>query len=57
MEWIHVSELQRFDNQAAKDYAVQGIPSNFLIDAQGKIVARNLRGEDLSSKVAELLAE
>ena len=57
MEWIHVSELQRFDNQAAKDYAVQGIPSNFLIDAQGRIVAKNLRGEDLSSKVAELLAE
>ena len=57
MEWIHVSELQRFDNQAAKDYAVQGIPSNFLIDAQGRIVAKNLRGEDLCSKVAELLAE
>ena len=57
MEWIHVSELQRFDNQAAKDYAVQGIPSNFLIDAQGKIVARNLRGEDLYKKVEELLGK
>ena len=57
MDWIHVSELQQFDNQAAKDYAVQGIPSNFLIDAQGVIVAKNLRGEDLCSKVAELLAE
>ena len=42
---------------AAKDYAVQSIPSNFLIDAQGRIVAKNLRGEDLCSKVAELLAE
>lgn len=57
MEWIHVSELKSFDNQAAKDYAVQGIPSNFLIDAQGKIVAKNLRGEDLYKKVAELLGE
>ena len=57
MDWIHVSELQQFDNRAAKDYAVQGIPSNFLIDAQGRIVAKNLRGEDLCSKVAELLAE
>ncbi len=57
MDWIHVSELNRFDNQAAKDYAVQGIPSNFLIDAQGTIVAKNLRGEDLYEKVAELLAE
>ena len=57
MEWIHVSDLQRFDNQAAKDYAVQGIPSNFLIDAQGKIVAKNLRGEDLYKKVEELLGK
>ena len=57
MNWIHVSELNRFDNQAAKDYAVQGIPSNFLIDAQGTIVAKNLRGEDLYEKVSELLAE
>ena len=57
MNWIHVSELNRFDNQAAKDYAVQGIPSNFLIDAQGTIVAKNLRGDDLYEKVAELLAE
>ncbi len=57
MNWIHVSELNGFDNQAAKDYAVQGIPSNFLIDAQGTIVAKGLRGEKLYEKVAELLAE
>ena len=57
MDWIHVSELQQFDNRAAKDYAVQGIPSNFLIDAQGVIVAKNLRGEDLYKKVEELLGK
>ncbi len=57
MNWIHVSKLNGFDNQAAKDYAVQGIPSNFLIDAQGTIVAKGLRGEELYEKVAELLAE
>ena len=57
MDWIHVSELQQFDNQAAKDYAVQGIPSNFLIDSQGRIVAKNLRGEDLYKKVEELLGK
>lgn len=57
MNWVHVSELNGFDNQAAKDYAVQGIPSNFLIDAQGTIVATNLRGEALYEKIAELLAE
>lgn len=57
MTWPQVSELNGFENQAAKDYAVQGIPSNFLIDAQGKIVASNLRGEALYEKIAELLAE
>ena len=57
MNWLHVSEVKGFDNQAAKDYAIQGIPSNFLIDGQGTIVARNLRGEALYEKISELLAQ
>ncbi|WP_418982698.1 thioredoxin-like domain-containing protein [Alistipes sp.] len=57
MGWVHVSELNGFDNQAAKEYAVQGIPSNFLIDAQGVIVASNLRGEALYEKINELLGK
>ena len=57
MKWIQVSDLNGFDNPAAKDYAVQGIPSNFLIDASGNIVAKNLRGEDLYKKVEELLGK
>ena len=57
MNWLHVSEVKGFDNQAAKDYAIQGIPSNFLIDGQGTIVAKNLRGEALYEKISELLAQ
>lgn len=57
MEWIHVSELNGFDTRAVRDYAVQGIPSNFLIDGEGRIVASNLRGEALLEKLAELLDE
>lgn len=57
MNWIQVSDLNGFDNPAAKDYAIQGIPSNFLIDAAGNIVAKNLRGEDLYKKVEELLGK
>lgn len=57
MAWIQVSDLNRFDNPAAKDYAVQSIPSNFLIDTQGVIVAKNLRGEELYKKVEELLGK
>ncbi len=55
MAWIHVSSLGAFDNQAAKDYAIQAIPSNLLIDHEGKIVAKNLRGEELVEKLTELL--
>lgn len=57
LDWVQVSDLNGFDNPAAKAYAVQSIPSNFLIDSQGKIVASNLRGEELYEKVQELLAE
>ena len=57
MNWIHVSEVNYFDNQAAKDYAVRSIPSNFLIGPDGTIVAVNLRGEEVKAKIAELLGE
>lgn len=57
MPWIHVSELNGFDCRAVRDYAVQGIPSNFLIDREGRIVASGLRGDALLDKLAELLDE
>lgn len=55
MTWIQVSQLSSFNNKAAEDYSVQAIPSNFLIEcASGKIVAKNLRGEAVAKKFAEL---
>ena len=55
MAWIQVSNLSSFNNEAAQDYSVQAIPSNFLIDcANGTIIAKNLRGEDVAKKFAEL---
>ena len=56
MRWVNVSSLERFDNPAAKDYAVESIPTNFLIDcSNGVIIAKNLRGEQVLEKLAELL--
>lgn len=56
MNWIHVSDLKYWDNEVAKQYSINSIPANFLIEAiTGKIVATNLRGEDLEKKIAELL--
>lgn len=56
MQWVNVSTLERFDNPAAKEYAVESIPTNFLIDcSNGVIIAKNLRGEAVLEKLAELL--
>jgi peroxiredoxin len=53
--WTHVSDLQYWNNAAAKVYAVNAIPANFLLDETGTIIGRNLRGEALYNKVNEVL--
>ncbi len=55
LDWVHVSTVTYWDNEAAKAYGVNSIPTNFLIDGNGTIVAKNLRGEALAEKLAELL--
>lgn len=55
LTWTHVSDLQYWNNAAAKLYAVNAIPANFLLDETGIIIARNLRGEDLNAKLLEIL--
>ncbi len=54
LEWIHVSDLQYWQNAAARLYAVNSIPQSFLLDKEGKIIAKGLRGEKLEKKLAEL---
>ncbi len=55
LTWTHVSDLAYWNNAAAKQYKVTGIPANFLLDPTGKIVARDLRGDELHRKLAEIL--
>lgn len=55
LTWTHVSDLKFWDNAVAKLYHIQSIPQNLLIDPQGKIVAKNLRGPDLRAKLCEVL--
>ena len=55
LTWTHVSDLKFWDNAAAKQYGIRGIPANFLIDPTGKIIAKNIRGEELQTKLAEVL--
>ena len=56
MKWVNVSLLQSSNNTAAEEYVVESIPTNFLIDcSNGEIIAKNLRGEAVLEKLAELL--
>ena len=54
LTWTQVSDLQYWNNKASNMYAVSSIPANFLIDPQGIIIAKDLRGEDLQNKLKEL---
>lgn len=55
LPWTHVSDLKGWESVAARTYAVEAIPTNFLVDPSGKIVARDLRGEALEEKLQEVL--
>lgn len=54
MEWPQMSDLKGWQCAAGKVYGIRSIPSNILLDPQGKIVASDLRGEDLQKRLAEI---
>ena len=57
LEWTHVSDLKFWDNEVAKQYGIKAIPQNLLLDPEGKIIAKNLRGEDLDVKLGEAMGD
>jgi thiol-disulfide isomerase/thioredoxin len=54
LAWTQVSDLKGWGSGAAKDYGVQSIPQNFLLDPNGVVIAKNLRGDDLAKKLASI---
>jgi peroxiredoxin len=52
--WTQVSDLKFWDNDVAKLYGIKSIPQNYLLDPTGKIIAKNLRGDELNKKLAAL---
>ena len=54
LNWVHLSDLKFWQSIAAKTYQIQSIPSSLLVDPTGKIIARDLRGEALGKKLAEI---
>jgi peroxiredoxin len=54
--WYHVSDLKFWNSQAAQKYNIRSIPANFLLNKQGEIMAKNLRGDDLPAKLNEVFS-
>jgi peroxiredoxin len=57
LTWTHVSDLKYFQSEAAADYGVQSIPFSLLVNREGTIVAKNLRGVALEEKLESFFAE
>lgn len=57
LAWTQLSDLQFWKSKVAGMYAVRAIPQNFLIDPDGKIIGKNLRGDDLEEKLAKLFGK
>jgi len=57
LPWTNVSDLTSMDNYVAKIYGIQSLPANYLIDPQGKIIAKNLRDTDLNKKLIEIFQQ
>ncbi len=57
LTWLQVSDLKGWGNEAGKLYGIGSIPSNVLLDPDGIIIAKGLRGDDLNNKLKEIFGE
>ncbi len=55
LSWVHISDVKGWQCAAAKEYGINSIPQMFILDKEGKIIAKNLRGEALKQKIQSLL--
>jgi len=55
LDWMQISDLKYWESKAVKTFNFEGIPFNVLIDPQGKIIGQGLRGDELESKLKEVL--
>jgi peroxiredoxin/cell division protein ZapA (FtsZ GTPase activity inhibitor) len=57
LKWTQVSDLKGWENEVAQKYKITSIPRNLLVGPDGKIIAKDLRGDDLDAKLEEILAK
>jgi thiol-disulfide isomerase/thioredoxin len=54
LDWVHVSDLKYWESSVVSMFNIRGIPMNYLLDREGKVIARNLRGPELGEKLTEV---
>lgn len=57
LKWTQVSDLKGWENEVAQKYKITSIPRNLLVGPDGKIIAKDLRGDDLDAKLGEILGK
>jgi peroxiredoxin len=57
LPWIHVSNLKFWEDPIAQLYNIKSIPATYILDSKGKIIAKDLRGEELNTKITVLLGK
>jgi thiol-disulfide isomerase/thioredoxin len=55
LPWVHLADLKGWENDLARHYGIRWIPSSFLLDPEGRIIARDLRGDALEKMLSDLL--
>jgi|WetSurMetagenome_2_1015567.scaffolds.fasta_scaffold54880_2 peroxiredoxin len=56
-KWVHVSDIKYWNSMVVPLYKIESIPTNFLLDKEGRIIASNLRGEQLEKKLSEIFKQ
>jgi peroxiredoxin len=57
LNWVHLSDLKFWQSIAASTYSINAIPASLLVDPTGKVIARDLRGDNLGNKLDEIYGE
>mgnify|MGYP002619325240 CR=1 FL=1 len=57
LDWVHLSDLKGWQSVAGQVYGIRSIPASYLVDPTGKIIAADLRGEQLEAKLREIYGE
>jgi thiol-disulfide isomerase/thioredoxin len=55
LTWVHGSDLKYWSSDVAVKYGINGIPATYLLDQEGRVIAKNLRGNELKKKLEEIL--